>query len=148
MLGGSEVGEVVVDSDLAGDDLLEHILILLDAPVLERPGIDRQADSALRSAHGHALVAVVLSPGSVVSGGQSKVSGLADALEGGGDNGVGREGLVNVNADNVSVVGSSRSGDGVEDGAAAGEDALGAVPEKPGRKRRTARCSSWQRSRP
>ena len=86
MLGGSEVGEVVVDSDLAGDDLLEHILILLDAPVLERPGIDRQADSALRSAHGHALVAVVLSPGSVVSGGQSKVSGLADALEGGGDN--------------------------------------------------------------
>ena len=126
MIGAGELGEVVVNADLALDDLLEHGLVLVNGPVLEAPGVGRQTNSALGRAQGGELAAVV-GPIAAVSGGQSLLSSRADALEGGGDDGVGGVGLVDVHADDSRVVRGSSSGDGVEDGAAAGEDDLGAV---------------------
>lgn len=120
MIGAGELAEVVVNADLALDDLLEHGLVLVNGPVLEAPGVGRQTNSALGRAQGGELAAVV-GPIAAVSGGQSLLSSLADALEGGSDDGVGGVGLVDVHADDSRVVRGSSSGDGVEDRAAAGE---------------------------
>ena len=65
-----ELGEVVVDGDLALDDLVEHGLVLINGPVLEAPGVGRQTNSALGRAQGGELTAVV-GPIAAISGGQS-----------------------------------------------------------------------------
>ena len=79
VIGAGELAEVVVDGDLALDDLLEHGLVLVNGPVLEAPGVGRQTNSALGRAQGGELAAVV-GPIAAVSGGQSLLSSLADAL--------------------------------------------------------------------
>ena len=127
VLGGGEVLEVVVDDELAGDDIGKHGVVLVNAPVLQRPGGHGQADSTVGSAEGLGAVAGELGPLAVHGSLERELGSLADALEGGGDDGVGLAGLVDVDADDLAVVGGGGGGDGREDGAAAGEDDLSAV---------------------
>ena len=117
---------VVVDGDVTVEDLLEEVFIVGNGEVLHGPGSGRQANSVLGDTES-GLNATNLGEGAVVDLGDGPLGSVAQALHGGGHNGVGLAGLVDVDADDLAVLSGSGSGDGLEHGTAAGEDDLSAV---------------------
>ena len=124
--GGVSHLRVVVDGDVAVEDLLEEVFIVGNGEVLHGPGSGRQADSILSNAQGGGSIADLV-PGAIVNLGDRPLGSVAQALHSGGDDGLGLAGLVDVDADDLAVLSGSGSGDGLEHGTAAGEDDLSAV---------------------
>lgn len=126
--GGGGVSHlvIVVDGDVAVEDLLEEVFIVGNGEVLHGPGSGRQANSVLGDTES-GLNATNLGEGAVVDLGDGPLGSVAQALHSGGDDSLGLAGLVDVDADDLAVLSGSGSGDGLEHGTAAGEDDLSAV---------------------
>ena len=100
--------------------------VLFHGELGQGPGLGGQAHSVVVGAQGGSHIAD-FGPAVGVELVDSPFGRSGDALQSGGHNGVALVALVNVNADHAGIVGGSRSNDGGEHGAAAGEDHFGAV---------------------